>query len=140
MGRDVKPPTSFWIVPILALCWSIIEIYFSSFELDFVQENLTAEEFENIQSLPFWYIVVFMVALFSEIIGAFMLFIRKKIASRLFAISLITLIFVEGYWLFVIDINKTSIVFSIIIPIVVITIATLLYFYSKLAANKGWLK
>ena len=140
MGLDIKPPTSFWVVAIFALFWSIIEIYFSSFEIDFLQKRLTAEEFENIQSLPIWYIVVFMIALFSEIIGVFMLFIRRKIATKFFAMSLITLLFMEFYWLFIIDIEKTSVVFSIIIPIVVIMIATLLYFYSKRAAKKGWLK
>ena len=140
MVQAIKPPTSFWVVAFFALCWSIIEIYFSSFEVEFLQKNLTEEEFQNMQSLPFWYIVVFMVALFSEIIGIFMLFIRQKIASKFFAISLITLLFIEFYWLFVIDIKKTSVIFSVIIPIIAITIATLLYFYSKRATKKGWLK
>ena len=63
MGQDLKPPTSFWLVAIFALLWNIIEIYFSSYEIDFLQENSTTEEFEKIQSLPFWYIIVFMVAL-----------------------------------------------------------------------------
>ncbi len=140
MGQNIKPPTSFWVVAIFALLWNIIEIYFSSFELDFLQKNSTAEEFENVQSLPFWYIVVFIVALFSEMLGSFMLFMRQKIATKFFAMSLITLLFIEIYWLFIFDIKKTSIVFSLIIPIVVIAIATFLYFYSKKAAKKGWLK
>lgn len=140
MGIDVKPPTSFWVVAIFALLWNIIEIYFSSFEFDFLQENLTVEEFENIQSIPFWYIIVFVVALFSEILGSFMLFMRKKIATTFFAVSLITLLFIEFYWLFVVDIKKTSIVFSLFIPIAVIAIAAFLYVYSKRATKKGWLK
>lgn len=140
MGLDIKPPTSFWVVAIFAVLWNIIEIYFSSFEIDFLQKNLTTEEFENMQSLPFWYIVVFIVALFSEILGSFMLFMRQKIAAKFFAMSLITLLFIEFYWLFIFDIKKTSIVFSIVIPIVVIAIAIFLYLYSKRAAKKGWLK
>ncbi|WP_299215836.1 hypothetical protein [uncultured Aquimarina sp.] len=140
MGLDIKPPASFWVVAIFALLWNIIEIYFSSFEINFLQKNSTAEEFENIQSLPVWYIVVFIIALFSEMLGSFMLFMRQKIATKFFAMSLITLLFIESYWLFILDINKTSIVFSIIIPIVVIAIATFLYFYSKRATKEGWLK
>ena len=57
-----------------------------------------------------------------------------------FAISLISLLFIEFYWLFIFDIKKTSIVFYAIIPIVVIAIAAFLYFYSKRATKKGWLK
>lgn len=116
-----------------------VEYRFSSFEIDFLQENLTPEEFNNIQAVPYWYIVVYMIALFSEMLGNFMLVMRKKIATKFFAISLITLLFIEFYWLFVIDIKKTSIVFSIIIPMLVITIATFLYIYSKRASKKGWL-
>ena len=140
MGLDIKPPTSFWLVAIFALLWNIIEIYFSSYEIDFLQKYSTTEEFEKIQSIPLWYMVVFIVALFSEMLGSFMLFMRKKIASKFFAISLISLLFIELYWLFVFDIKKTSIVFYAIVPIVVIAIATFLYFYSKIAIKKGWLK
>ncbi|GHC59169.1 hypothetical protein [Ulvibacter litoralis] len=140
MNLDIKPPNSFWIVAFSALFWSIIEIYFSSFEIEFLQQNLTTEEFEKMLSLPFWYIIVYMIALFSEIIGIFMLFIRQKIAIKFFGVSLITLLFIEFYWLFIIDIKKTSALFSIIIPIAVIAIATFLYFYSKNAVKKGWIK
>ena len=140
MSIEIKPPISYWVVAFFALFWSIIEIYFSSFEIDFLQKTLTAEEFENMQSVPLWYIVIFMIALFSEIIGVFMLFLRRKIAAIFFAMSLISLIFIEVYWLFIIDIKKTSVLFSIIIPLTVITIATSLYFYSKRANKKGWLK
>jgi len=140
MGLDIKPPTSFWLVAIFALLWNIIEIYFSSYEIDFLQKYSTTEEFEKIQSIPFWYMVVFIVALFSEMLGSFMLFMRKKIAAKFFAISLISLLFIEFYWLFIFDIKKTSIVFYAIIPIVVIAIAAFLYFYSKRATKKGWLK
>ncbi|MUH38276.1 hypothetical protein D9O36_20700 [Zobellia amurskyensis] len=140
MGQDIKPPASFWLVSTFAILWNIIEIYFSSYELDFLQEHLTTEEFNKMQSLPIWYIVIFIVALFAEMLGSFMLFMRKKIASNFFAIALITLLFIELYWLLVFDIKKTSVVFYAIIPVVVIAIATFLYFYSKRATKKGWLQ
>ena len=140
MGQDSKPPTSFWLVSSFAILWNIIEIYFSSYELNFLQEHLTTEEFDKMQSLPSWYIVIFLIALFAEMLGSFMLFMRKKIASNFFALSLFTLLFIELYWLLVFDIKKTSVVFYAIIPMVVIAIATFLYFYSKRATTKGWLQ
>ncbi|WP_417195800.1 hypothetical protein [Bizionia sp.] len=140
MIKNVKPPTSFWVVAIFSIVWNLLEIYFSSIELDFLQENSTIEEFERIQSLPFWYGIVFLIALFSEMLGSFMLFMRKKIAVTFFAIALVTLISIELYWLFVFDIKKQSIVFSIIIPLLVILVAGFLYVYSKKAKKKGWLK
>ena len=140
MKSDVKPPISFWVVAIFAIIWNLIEIYFSSFELEFLRENSTAEEFENMQSLPVWYIIIFLIALFSEMLGSFMLFMRKKIAVNFFGAAVITLIFIEFYWLFFFDIKKTSIIFALIIPFVVIAIATFLYYYSKGAVKQGWLK
>jgi len=140
MIKNVKPPTSFWVVAIFSIIWNLLEIYFSSIELDFLQENSTIEEFERIQSLPFWYGIVFLIALFSEMLGSFMLFMRKKIAVTFFAIALVTLISIELYWLLVFDIKKQSIVFSIIIPLLVILVAGFLYVYSRKAKKKGWLK
>ncbi len=140
MERAIKPPSSFWAVAIFALLWNLIEIYFSSFELEFLKTNLTSEEFQQVQSVPIWYVVVFIIALLTELIGSFMLFMRKKLATNFFAISLIALLFVEIYWLFIFEVKNTSIVFSVIIPVVVIGVAVFLYLYSKSAAKKGWFK
>ena len=63
----------------------------------------------------------------------------EKIAILFFAISLITLVIIELYWLFYFDIKNVSVVISIIIPVAVITIAGLLYLYSKKATKNGWL-
>ena len=139
MSIKTKPPISFWIVAIFALVWNIIELYFSSFEFDFLEKNSTVEEFQAIQSMPLWYTVVFLVALFSEFLGSLMLLMRRKIAILFFAISLITLVIIELYWLFYFDIKNVSVVISIIIPVAVITIAGLLYLYSKKATKNGWL-
>ena len=124
---------------IFALVWNIIELYFSSFEFEFLEKNSTVEEFKAIQSIPLWYTVVFLAALFSEFLGSLMLLMRKKIAILFFAISLITLVIIELYWLFYFDIKNVSVVISIIIPVAVITIAGLLYLYSKKATKNGWL-
>lgn len=140
MKSDPKPPTSFWIIGISALVWNIIELYLTTYQMDFLQENSTAEEFEIIQSIPYWYGILFVVALFSETLGVFMLLIKRKIASKFFTVSLISLVIIECYWVFFTNIKKTSMVLTFIVPIVVIGIAIFLYIYSKKAANKGWIR
>ncbi|WP_430467552.1 hypothetical protein [Winogradskyella ouciana] len=140
MEVNNKPPNYFWAVAIFAIVWNIIEIYFSSVEFNFLEKNSTVEEFERIQSLPIWYIAVFLVALFSEMLGSFMLFMRKKIATKFYLVSLIMLIFVEIYWIFFFDIKNTSTLISIVIPLLVITIAIFLYYFSKGAAKNDWIK
>jgi len=140
MSTNIKPPVSFWVIATFAILWNVIEIYFGSIELSFLQENSTAEEFAKIQSIPSWYTIVFVIAMFSEMLGSFMLFMRKKIATHFFLIALIALVFMEFYWLLFFDIKKTSIIISVLIPIVVIVIAIFLYLYSKIAAKSGWIK
>ncbi|MAP54063.1 hypothetical protein [Altibacter sp.] len=140
MKRDVKPPTSFWVVGFFALLWNVIEIYISTYEITFLQENLTIEEFKVMQSLPYWYIILFLVAIISEILGSFMLLIRKKLATLLYGLSLIALIIIELCWILVFDIKKTSLFMSFVLPVLVISVAILLYVYSKRAANKGWIR
>ena len=139
MRTPTEPPMSFWIVTICALLWNVVELYFGSYEMAFLEETATGEEFETLQSVPYWYAVVFLVALFSELLGSIMLLFRKKLATTLFAIAFLSLLFVELYWLLSFDITKTSVVFSIIIPLAVIIIAGFLYVYSKKATKKGWL-
>ncbi|WP_179005336.1 hypothetical protein [Winogradskyella forsetii] len=139
MALNNKPPTSFWIIATFAIFWNIMEIYFSSFEINYLESNISPEEFNRFQSLPVWYIIAFLIALFSEMLGSFMLFMRKKIAKLFFAIALIVLVFIEFYWLIFFDIKNVSILFSIVIPIIVIAIATFLYFYSKYSIKKGWI-
>jgi len=140
METKNKPPNYFWVVAIFAIVWNVFEIYFSSFEFNFLEQNSTAEEFSKIESLPVWYIVIFLVALFSEMLGSFMLFMRKKIATKFFLIALIGLLFTEMYWLFFFDIKNTSLLISVIIPLLVIAIAIFLYYFSKGAAKNGWIK
>jgi len=140
MKIKTKRPTSFWVIGVFALIWNIIELYLTTYQMDFLQENTTAEEFEVLQSVPLWYGVTFVIALFSETLGVFMLLFKKKLAVKFFTVSLITLVLTELYWLIIVDINNSSFVLSIVIPLVVIGVAIFLYLYSKRAAKKGWIK
>jgi hypothetical protein len=73
-------------------------------------------------------------------LGAFLLFMRRKAASVFFGVAMITLILVEIYWLFFFSIRKTSALLSIVIPTLIISIAVFLFFYSRHANKRGWLK
>ena len=135
-----NPPVSFWIISSLAIAWNLFEFYFSSFQLDYLEQNATAAEFEKIQNLPVWYVATFMIALFSEMLGAFLLFMRRKLCISFFLVAMVALIFIEFYWLFFFSIRKTSMMVSVIIPSVVVAVAVFLFLYSRFAFKKGWFK
>ncbi len=135
-----KPPKSFWIIAVLAFLWNVIGVYLGTYQLDIIQESVSEQEFAIMESLPSWYVMVFVIALITEVIGCFLLLIRKKLSILFFAISLITALFIELYWLLATDITKVSISLAIGMPTIVIGIAIFLYLYSKVASKKGWLQ
>lgn len=140
MDTIIKPPTSFWVIGISAFLWNIAELYITGYQMDILQNNTTPEEFEQLEAVPVWYGIIFTIALLSETIGVLLLLSRRKIAIYLFAVSIAALFFTELYWVFAIDVDNISIILSYVVPILVIGVAIFLYFYSKRAGKKGWLK
>ncbi|MAK36847.1 MAG: hypothetical protein CMC15_11865 [Flavobacteriaceae bacterium] len=134
-----KPPISFWIFAILGLLWNIFAIYFVAYELDNLDSGITEKELAIINGLPTWYVVLFVIALISEVFGCFLLIIRKKLATTLFAVSLITGLFIECYWLFATNIVTVSWVLAYGLPVLAIVVAVVLYVFSKWAARKKWI-
>lgn len=137
-----KPPTSFFIIAVLALLWNLMgvyQFYLGNYELENIKETVSAEEFAIMESLPTWYAVIFGIAVFTGVLGCILLLARKKIAASLFGISLITVLIIELYWLLATDIMDVSGAVSIVMPLLVIAVAIFLYFYSKGAKQKGWL-
>ena len=142
MNTTIKPPTSFWIITILALLWNLMGVYqyyLGNFELESIRDTVSPEEFSVMESLPTWYGIVFALAVFSGILGCILLLVKKKGAVPVFGISLLTVLFIEVYWLLGTDIMQVAGYSAAIMPLLVIAVAIFLYFYSKGAAKNGWL-
>ena len=137
-----KPNKAFWIIAVLALLWNLMgvyQFYLGSFALESIRDSVSAEEFTIMESLPSWYAIVFGIAVFTGVLGCFLLLARKKLAVPLFGISLLTVLVIEFYWLFATDIMEVSGLVAAVMPLIVIAISIFMYFYSKGAAQKGWL-
>lgn len=137
-----KPNKAFWIIAVLALLWNLMgvyQFYLGSFALERIRDSVSAEEFTIMESLPSWYAIVFGITVFTGVLGCFLLLARKKLAVPLFGISLLTVLVIEFYWLFATDIMEVSGLVAAVMPLIVIAISIFMYFYSKGAAQKGWL-
>lgn len=142
MKTNVKPPASFWIVGVVALLWNLMgvyQFYLGNYELESLRESVSAEAFSIMESLPMWYSIVFAVAVFSGVLGCVLVLMKKKFAIPVFAISLLTVLVVEIYWLLGTDIIQTSGYIAALMPMIVIAVAIFLYYYSKGAARNGWI-
>lgn len=143
MNTTAKPNTAFWIIAVLALLWNIIGVLFWIMEHFLMTDEMKAtyppEELELINSAPSWGIYVYGIAVFGGVLASILLLIRKKLAIALFGISLLAILIMQGYWVFVMDIAEAMGPQSLIMPLIVIAIAIFEYFYSKGATRNGWL-
>ncbi len=138
-----KPNTGFWIIAVLALLWNLMGVFqylTTTLMADTLAEAIPEEQMALMNALPSWYNYVFAVAVFAGTIGCLLLLIRKKLAVPVLGISLLAVLIQMGYWLFATDVMDVMGMTSVIMPLVVIIIAIFLYFYSKGASQKGWLR
>ncbi|RDK85268.1 hypothetical protein [Marinirhabdus gelatinilytica] len=142
MNTTIKPPKSFWIIAVIALLWNLMGVYqyyLGTYELESLRESVPADQFVIMESLPAWYSIVFAIAVFSGLLGCILLLARKKLAVLLFALSLLTVLVIEIYWLMATDILQVAGYGAAVMPLLVIAVAIFLYFYSKGAARNAWL-
>ncbi|WP_100803814.1 hypothetical protein [Ulvibacter sp. MAR_2010_11] len=143
MTTTNKPNVAYWIIAVIALIWNIRGVfqYLSTTLLkDEMMEAMTEEQIALMSGLPMWHSIVFAIAVFAGLLGCLLLLLRKKLAVPLFFVSLIAILIQMGYWLFATD---SMVVYgneAVIMPLLVITVAIFLYYYSKGASQKGWLR
>ena len=95
MAQSEKPSILFWIIAVIALIWNGLGVgaYFG-------QVMMTAEQFAAlppeqqtlISETPFWVTAAFAIAVIGGFVAAIMLLLRKRVAVRLFLVSLMAVI------------------------------------------------
>jgi hypothetical protein len=143
MSTLKNPPKSVWIVAIIGLLWNLMgvyQFYIGNYDLESLRASVSPEEYSIMESLPMWYSALFAIAVFSGVIGCALLLTKKKIAILFFMVSLLTVLIAELYWLISTNIMEVSGAIATAMPLTVLAISIFLYFYSKGAAGKKWIK
>jgi len=141
-----KPNVLFWIVALVpGLIWNLYGVGLFIYDTFIATpESLAAvynaEQIELINNVPIWSTILYGVATISGLLGSIFLLLKKKFATLLFGISLFSILatMLHG-WFFMKSGAVMGTVMGYVIPIVVITVGFLLYFYSRRATSKGWL-
>ena len=143
MTTTTKPNTAFWTIAVLALLWNIIGVFlWASNSFLMTEETMAAftpEQQQLMDSTPSWNTAVYGFATISALLACVCLLMRKKLAVALFGLSLIAVLIIQLYWVFIMDSVTLMGPQSIIVPLIVIAIAIFEYFYSKGAAQRGWI-
>lgn len=131
-----KPPIWFWIVSVVALIWNGLGVdgYLGqAYNTERYRSSFTAEELEIAANNPSWVTALFAIAVFSAVIGAIGLLLRKKWATKFWVISLIAVIIQMGYGFIN---NQVS---HIAMTLMIIAFAFIFLFFSRHSQSKGWL-
>jgi len=144
MTQANKPNTAFWIVGVIALIWNVMGVmaYLGSvYQTEEMRAEYTAEQLAVMDGAPAWLTGVYALAVFSGLLGCLLLLLKRKWAIPVFGISLMMVLIQMIYaWVATDSIAAFGTVQGIVMPLMIIVIAIFLYFYSKGAAGKGWLK
>ena len=138
-----KPPVWYWIVTVLALIWNgmgVMQYLGQAYLTESFKSQYTTEQLEIITNTPSWAIAAFAIAVFTGLIGAICLLLKKKVAYFFFLLSLIGVIVQLYHNLIVIksvDIYGPA---AAIMSGMIIGLAIFLVWFSKYSAKKTWIK
>lgn len=135
-----KPNAGFWVIGIAALIWNIMGVLSYLAQAYMTEEALAALP-ENEQALytdlPAWVTAAFAIAVFGGALGCILLLLKKKLAIRVFQLSLLGILVQMTYNLFMSNAAEVYGPGGVIMPVMVLIIGFFLVWYSGNAAKKG---
>ena len=139
----IKPPTWYWVVSVLALIWMLFGVF--AWTMDFLMDEAALAQMTDAQRQlysvrPQWLFIVYAIAIFSGLVGAIGLVMRKAWAIPAFWISLIAIVIQFGYTLFGMDaIRLLGAAAALPFPIVIFAIGAALLWFAIRAKKSGWI-
>ena len=140
MTDRTKPPIWFWIIGVIALLWNIMGLaaYFQQYMMS--AEAFTAlrpEQQALIVDQPFWLTAAFAIAVFAGFIGSILLLARKRLAVRMFLLSMIAVFVQFGGLFLVLGYANILIGGEWIMPILIPVFAAGFYFCARKAEKEA---
>ncbi|WP_321324146.1 hypothetical protein [uncultured Parasphingorhabdus sp.] len=143
MDNIQKTPVWFWAVAVVAVLWNAIGLlaYFQQIMMSAEQFAALPQVEQDLMSMqPFWVTAAFAIAVFSGFAAALALLLRKRIAVRLFLLSLLAVLvqfsshfILDGYSEFVAGQGWTM-------PILILACAAGFALFSLRAEKNGLLR
>jgi hypothetical protein len=143
-AAPVKTATSYWIISSLALVWMLIGVM--AWTADLMTDEAAVAKMSEVQqqlfaARPQWLFIVYAIAIFSGLIGAIGLLMRKGWTTMAFAVSLAAVVVQFGYTFIGLDaVRLLGPATALPFPIVIFAIGVFLLWYSMKAKWDGRLQ
>jgi hypothetical protein len=137
------PPRWFWVIAILVLLWMLMGV--AAWTMDFLMDEagiaaLTDAQRTLYERRPQWVAGVYGVAVFSGLLGAILLLLRKSIAPSVLLVSLIAVCIQMGYTFGPMDaIGVLGAATAVPFPVTIIALGIAAVYVARLAQRNGWL-
>ncbi len=141
---SAKLPFKFWIISVLFLLWNLVGIAQYLASVTATPESLAAqsysgEQIEFLLTVPALYASVFALAVWSGLLAAILLLLRRKWAVPIFLISLLFVILSYGFDILSGAFNLLGVGYFGIMSFVTI-ISVVQYIFARKFRGRGWLR
>ena len=138
-----KPPTWFWVVTVLGILWNALGALAylgQAYMTDEVKAALPEDQLQLMEATPAWVTGAFAVAVWGGLLGCIFLLFRKRWAKPVLLVSLLGIVLQIGYsFLMTNAMQVYGTLQAVVMPLLVIAIGLLLYFFSGIAIKKRWI-
>lgn len=140
MNGNTKAPWHLYAVGLLTLIWNgfgASQWYLQVMRVQSHYAKMTLEQVQYIQAQPVWVEILFGVGVWTGVLGALMLLLRRKLAFNAFVASLIAVIVNTIYVQFMTDGREVMGVGTLYAAIAVIVVAAASAAYAHFARSRG---
>ena len=140
---NVKTPIHLWIVGVLALLWNAVGAFdyvATQTQMESYMSQFTPEQLDYFYGFPTWVVAAWAIAVWSSLLGAVALLVRKKWAVVMFGLAIVGLL-ITSVHNFVLS-NGAQIMgdMAVKFTVVIWIIAIFLLFYARAMAGRKVLR
>ncbi len=140
--QRIPIPVWYWVIAVVALLWNLMgcaAFLTEIFAQEAMMESMTQEQKDWARAIPRWIYFVYALAVTTGVAGSIGLFMRKTWSIPVFAFCVVAVIVQMVYTILIAGGFQVMGPSGLVMPVLVIVLASALLWFSWFAKNKSWL-
>ena len=99
-SAGAKAPWHLWVIGVIALLWNAVgawDYLMTQTQNEAYMESFTPEQLEFFYGFPAWLVSFWAIAVWGGVLGAVLLFLRKKLAAPVLLVSFVCMTVTVSY-------------------------------------------